>query len=100
MILRRLLKEPFFDQIFHRKSGMLRWWWTSGSHAQRRLPGFPLVGGRKPDSEINHEVLGADICNGLKLRKSRISGVFFRKRAFPIDEEQDTDTRPDPQSVC
>jgi len=29
-----------------------------------------LVGGRKRDREINHEGLGADICNGLKLKKS------------------------------
>jgi len=34
------------------------------------LPGFPLVDGRKRDREINHDVLGADICNGLKLKKS------------------------------
>jgi hypothetical protein len=36
----------------------------------RTLRGFPLVGGRKRDREINHEGLGADICNGLKLKKS------------------------------
>jgi len=40
------------------------------------LPGFPLAGGREPDSEINHEVLGADICNGVKLKKTRMSRFF------------------------
>ena len=40
------------------------------------LPGFPLVIGRKPDSEIDHEVLGADICNGQKLKKIRMSRFF------------------------
>jgi len=33
-------------------------------------PGFPLVVGRKRDRGINHEVLGADIGNELKLKKS------------------------------
>jgi hypothetical protein len=32
--------------------------------------------GRKPDSEINHEILGADICNGLKREKFRMSRFF------------------------
>ena len=53
------------------------------------LPGFPLVASRKPDSGINHEVLGADICNGLKLKKIRMSRFLSDKRAFPIDEESD-----------
>ena len=32
-----LPKEPFFDCMAHRRSGMFWWWWTSGSVAQRKL---------------------------------------------------------------
>jgi hypothetical protein len=51
-------------------------------------PSGSLVAGN--GTEINHDGLGSDTSNRLKLEKSRMSRVFFRKRAFPIDGEQDT----------
>jgi hypothetical protein len=32
-----LPKDPVFDCMAHRRSGMLGWWWTSGSLAQHKL---------------------------------------------------------------
>jgi hypothetical protein len=41
--------------------------------------------GRKPDSEINHELLGADICNGLKRKKIRMSSFLPLKANSGFD---------------